>query len=523
MSVILAKPPPSFITEKSESSRIAKSIVFYCLMIFIQDCKDLVSNALTRDIQRQLRISPLASHASRRKQALSSWLKSTNALAWNESNTGDITSTYSNLVLALADTPDTLDSGLLKVKESWNYQHLAQHLIDSVTTGIQLSAPIIKKGFFVTAFPIALKEINHLLDQNQEKPSSKVTALIAYMLQKMQIHFVPWHKPSSSTQRGRAPHAVSHNHWMFINHSSTHITPAQKLALYKSDPDARLKEIVAIASTSDTSAPWSVPDSLQDMGSLWKKVVLPEEWNVKNASLDKLDNQSGAAYVLDTYEYVELTYNGNLWKHHMGLVWAILFSAILPNVFYPKEMKDTIALLKGTEKVTRAICNLPWTKTTVEKRKGITVKAPYITMLSTAIIALLDNESPLRKYMDNNKNTLGKYWTDKHGKFIVSLSSVQFSNGVLVDTGSKEINAVMFIRTGLALAMRPGVLSVAKYKSNWEIKGDKELKELYKIVMEHLGKEDYGVYFAIEEIFGVEMADEVAKNGHAKKPMLGRG
>lgn len=50
------------------------------------------------------------------------------------------------------------------------------------------------------------------------------------------------------------------------------------------------------------------------------------------------------------------------------------------------------------------------------------------------------------------------------------------------------------------------------------MKPDVDLKRLYTTVMGYLEQKEHGVYFAIQEIFGIEMADYAAETGHAKKP-----
>jgi len=61
-------------------------------------------------------------------------------------------------------------------------------------------------------------------------------------------------------------------------------------------------------------------------------------------------------------------------------------------------------------------------------------------------------------------------------------------------------------------------LRVSKYRVNWVMKSDAELKELYDTVMKHLRSGKYGLYFAIQEIFGVKMANQVAEQGRAQRP-----
>jgi hypothetical protein len=63
-----------------------------------------------------------------------------------------------------------------------------------------------------------------------------------------------------------------------------------------------------------------------------------------------------------------------------------------------------------------------------------------------------------------------------------------------------------------------GVLKTAKFRDNYQIVPEVQLKALYDRVMNYLRDPDYGVYLAIREIFGQTMADTIVQEGHSKKP-----
>ncbi|KAF9440693.1 hypothetical protein P691DRAFT_686771, partial [Macrolepiota fuliginosa MF-IS2] len=125
--------------------------------------------------------------------------------------------------------------------------------------------------------------------------------------------------------------------------------------------------------------------------------------------------------------------------------------------------------------VTNTIQNLPWIKMS-KSQKGVTSNPPYITMLSTTIMAMIDNQSSLRKYAGNHKNALGKFWTDKHGTFIDIYFNCLLANGIPILTRAKKINAVTLACIGLTTVKTGSCIRMAKYKGNWDMKGDKNLK-----------------------------------------------
>jgi hypothetical protein len=85
-------------------------------------------------------------------------------------------------------------------------------------------------------------------------------------------------------------------------------------------------------------------------------------------------------------------------------------------------------------------------------------------------------------------------------------------------SGNKEIHAVNLIRIGVAKALAPTVLRVAKYRINWEMKSLAELRPLYDRVIGFLTGNDHGEYLAMKEIFGEEVAIRTAVRGEMKLP-----
>ena len=90
--------------------------------------------------------------------------------------------------------------------------------------------------------------------------------------------------------------------------------------------------------------------------------------------------------------------------------------------------------------------------------------------------------------------------------------------------GVKEITPLNFVRMGLARANSTTLIERASWKSNWDMYSDKEVKGLYDRVMDHLlNRHPHGEYLAFEAIFGMEVANEVAKKGDAVMPGHAKG
>jgi hypothetical protein len=411
MGVILSLPPMRNITDNDENRHVAKSIAFQVLRIFILDCKEFVSKAVQKSIAEQVAAPPpIRYHGDIREEALKTWKKEEHALSWGNQATASAetsSSNYRSLVILLSKYPDRPSSGLVKSTDRWSYERMAKHMVEY---GIKGYAPASKHGYFRTALELAYTEIKKYSPE-ATKADDYAIWIIAYMMEKMKIHFVPWYPPSS--HRSNAGRLAHHDHWIFLDHTSSASPLSGTKTIDNPSPRTKYTRIANRDSAADPCAPWAVPDSIQDMGPLWSKATLPTDWNLSHATIDTLPRNKESDYVHKTYEYVARVYDGKNWKHHIALVLAILVSEILPNVFYPKDRKAKINRLTKEEEITQAVTEFPWVETT-SSQKGVTARKPYITMLTTAILALLDEESPLRKYIAENKK-FGDIWTKKHG------------------------------------------------------------------------------------------------------------
>lgn len=515
MAIIFERPSGvEFVMDIDGTMRMVKAIIYHALTVFVQDCKDLVSVSVKKEIARQLlEGSGDAEHAKRRERALAKWLASDQPLAWKDPASKE-TSSHSNLIMALAESKETLNQSFVTAPGSVSLQDIVLLIIKSVkppTTSFP--APLNKKGRFVTTLPIALEEIERLtaLDPKRSNPAYH-HAIFIFMMMKMGIHYVPWHRPPQSN-KGPAPRIVSHRIWMLLDLVADKVK-ASRDKMNELRPEVQVQVIADVATQLHPSAPWSIPVNLQEMGSLWKKTSLPIEWSILNASLGGGTKKEGSEVVEATYRWFEAGYDGGEWKHHMALVFAILFSAILPNVHCCIKEKAKIGALSDAEEVDRALHLLPWRTSTSETHKGLSAREPYITMVSTTILAMMLGESPLREYYQKNA-ALGTAWIEKHSKFLSS-GRVHIGSNSCLDV--KYITGVTMVRIGIGRATGPGAAARPKLGTNWNIKSDGELKRLYRNVMEHLGKKDHGAYFAIQEVFGAEMADYAAKKGRVKRP-----
>lgn len=80
------------------------------------------------------------------------------------------------------------------------------------------------------------------------------------------------------------------------------------------------------------------------------------------------------------------------------------------------------------------------------------------------------------------------------------------------------MNAFIYVRLGLAIAKTSGFVVIPKFNVNWVMKPERELKAWYGKLMGYIRTNKYGVYFALQEVFGVDAANKAVAEKNITKP-----
>jgi hypothetical protein len=69
------------------------------------------------------------------------------------------------------------------------------------------------------------------------------------------------------------------------------------------------------------------------------------------------------------------------------------------------------------------------------------------------------------------------------------------------------------VRMGLTDAHGPGIKTAPRYGSNWKFKPMSELQPLHSKLMGMMKDRPYGLWMAVKEVFGRDVADSLASSG----------
>ncbi|KAM6490423.1 hypothetical protein JOM56_014096 [Amanita muscaria] len=332
MATLNSNHLPLFLRDSNDCISLANAIAYHALSLFIQDCKNLVSAAVSSSISNQINSDDPVEvlHGKGRKEALAAWLKSSAPLSWTAGDSSQ-TRAYLQLLVILNEDHQRRPKPLQQARESWSYTMIAKRMLFMTAA----SAPVSPHGTFLPVIALAHERMVLVACKKDDRdhPSVVVSDIFAKIMSKMNIHFVPWHKSDGTKTRA---YAARHDWWLFL-------TSAPMAEINRSAPPEPqapqdvLEEVLDLAMSLDPNAPWSLPATLQEMGTFWNKTCLPSDWSLGNASIRNSKPEDPKHYIQATYEYVQKRYSATCWWHHMGLVWAILFSKAVPFVFFDKE------------------------------------------------------------------------------------------------------------------------------------------------------------------------------------------
>ncbi len=400
---------PALASDKIPYLAGGKGLALFAFRLFIQDVKDLVAKHVWPKIKEGLADADhnIRHHASERKKMLTSWEKDEFPLTWNSSNCQK--GSYNKLLIILnKDTSKQTLPSLQHSSVQLSYHELGALLVKLAKSPSTSAAraPIKSKGFFSYALQMAYVQMKHQTPDHTNHEDF-ATEIFATMLKKMEIHFVPWNCDPSG-RPGPNPSKVDPEWWMIIDRTKPHLNVPIPQSIAESSRAVALE-----VATANVSATWSIPAKLHQMQDLWKKTCRPDDWNIEHASLQDTGAGDNYKYVAETYEYVDNIFDCSKWQHHMALVWAILFSRVAPNISYRKADSKPKDQSEGA--ITKKIRDLPWVLPASKHRKGIKSPKPFVTMVSTTIIALRDPQSPLYQQA-GARNGFGKEWSEKHSK-----------------------------------------------------------------------------------------------------------
>ncbi|KAG6370411.1 hypothetical protein JVT61DRAFT_12133 [Boletus reticuloceps] len=399
------------------------------LKVYIDDVKNLVQMAMEDELR------PLANgrdFAARditrsRRISLKTWLKSKNPLSYEKDD-------FPHLLAAL--DPARSDNGLAfkfsldaPPGEGCPISYFVGKIVDRATK--RREPPFIQDGMFQHVVTAAMEVLcnmtsrQHYLDFDTD--NNKFKTSISRVVTKMKINHVPWSISNPNPHApGRPSTRVVHTVWLPLGAAEP--SRLDQTTLVLTAPQTRNAEVMLSSdqiALKDPRASWSAcHHRITNYHKVLHKRSLPSEWAIKQASIQHRDT-----FGLEVYQWVQANCNlTNNPLHAIALFISHIFAGVIPRVFPPRALG---APKNSTPtQLANHVTNLPWEER--REKKGAAQAPPFITMVSTFIIAVMDELSPMAITLneihfgdatDKQKDDIRLFY-DKHTSKGISLMNV---------------------------------------------------------------------------------------------------
>jgi hypothetical protein len=403
--------PDTFNKYKEEHVRHALVIANFAVNSFIQEMVSFVKKSISEELREDLagHNHPARIKAGRRIEEANMWAKMKNPFSKEAV-------TLQHLLRAVVEDPTNYHLGLPKANPDVLTVHRLCKLIfkmcmENSTQAVQV--PFLSTGSSASVFKIAIRYIRqYVIGYPDARQDEFIISAFTNIFLFRKIQSLPWCRPPG---RGRASTKPNFQFWCTIGSESKEVQNMATLSQLTGEEYEMQEAIrgVSMMHAEDSNSPYSIlSHHWSELHKVMNRTCLPDDWNLKYASITKSER-----LVQETYKFVEENFDGRKPLHQLALIASVVIARALPKVFSPyTNSNDAGAKAVGVEELTTIVRSVPWIENPSKSRSGCHDALPYVTMQSTFIIALYEEQSPLRKHMALHKtHAMGLGWTRKHG------------------------------------------------------------------------------------------------------------
>ncbi|KAG2355766.1 hypothetical protein BDR07DRAFT_1381286 [Suillus spraguei] len=385
------------------SMRIACYAAEIAIRVYLEDVKHLVQENILRELKPILDGDRVHYLAKERNTTLSHWLDEEFPLSYSAS-------VLPHLLRAVVNTNQ--GNANLELAESHLGCKPLSYLVDLIITQCRTPnsccrPPFITSGNFLAVMRVAIDEMEGCATHTSIADSQTnfwVSEAIIHALVKLKVNHVPWCSPPAG-QNGAPSSVVVHNVWLNLGGVIKPLTqPSSSFLTRQESLHMAALQTSEVIELGDPRGDWNaLRVHLNKFSSVLHKTILPIEWDMNAASLANCPT-----YVIDTYNYVKNIFNPTISLHQLAIIVAIAFAGLTPNIFAPGMTKSDVPT--DTNKLSAYVRGLEWV--TRQNKKGATSQEPFITMVSTFVIAMSDPKSPISQRVQSGSDI--KEWFTKH-------------------------------------------------------------------------------------------------------------
>ncbi|KAG6370418.1 hypothetical protein JVT61DRAFT_12030 [Boletus reticuloceps] len=404
------------------SNKLYQHVFEVAFRVYIEDIKEFIKNTVQKELEPLSHSRDFAAKQSARERRvlLKMWMAARYPLGYEAHE-------IAQLIAVLApwqcnDDPtqprDRDDMAPLALPAPPGGSWSCSQFVDTVVKGASKwrVPPFIQHGMFKHTISEAMELVGDLIrsqrqlwshDPNEARDLMK--AIMVKAIQELKINHVPWvvHRDGPCAQ-GQPSTQITHTVWLPLGGAEPKrlATMSRVLLNMGRTQEVKLLELCNKIALRDALMSWSATrQRLTNYHNVLHNQCLPSEWSYKNASIQAKDTLSKEVYTWlpEAYDPV------NKPLHALTKLISIVFSGMLPRCFPPSDF--------STEGITHMpqladiLANMPWESC---DKRGATIAPPFITMITTFIIAIMDPESPFHRCKDLSCK---KMFISKHSEY----------------------------------------------------------------------------------------------------------
>jgi hypothetical protein len=391
-------PIPDEYRVDNKNVTLAQRIAAIAFDVYIKDVQDLIRKSLEKEVEKLLDDDgddDCVARCKERRKCLKTWMKTEYPLDYKESNR-----LLTNVVVANHNAVGTglplASAGKISMVE-----FIAKVFeLCQKTSRSPVVAPLIHGGHFRDVMGIAIDQMKTLAETDVSQDQNIfVKHYLQIVAVQKRIRYAPWN-PDPSDGAGRPPQRAFWKVWMNLGRPNPGVA---QLSI-------RIQDNLDFADSADAhtdpNVPWNLSGCLfQDLGPFLDRDVRPSDW---------VKPDPGADYVQRTFSFVYSIFDMKNPAHKMAVVAAAIFMRILPNIAFGSDRLKSNSIGASKRATSQFIQGSAWTYP--GRRAGLTEKQPFVSLVITFVLGLLYEQSPLRRYMAEHNDALGKVWTKKFGE-----------------------------------------------------------------------------------------------------------
>lgn len=393
-----------------------------CFTQFKQDLITLVEDGVLASVSQAVARNNNAQtpQTKARLKACKNWVDSQFPFSMDQE-------TVANLIVAISSRPNM--KGSLPYTDDYSpltLKGLAHTVINiAQSKSASVSFPFISKSPTIPLLRVAYFIANtHLASLTDQPRTTMIVNAISIVINELKLHNFPAPSPRNPGARGPPSIKPVYDSWISLDNVRAEIaTIAHTLVHQSNNPHAITALTVRDHDKVSETGEWTIASiSLNDMPTYINKTVTPTDINFAGASLKQYSNP------LEKGHYV---YQHYLWLMsiidlknpiHRLVVWAArIFAALGPNLAPDPTFHAPVC--RSQDDYINATKLTPLYEPS--NRKGLKASGPIVILFTGMALGLIYKDSPISKHISevSARESLGEWWTNKHGMFITFHSS----------------------------------------------------------------------------------------------------